>query len=287
MNSIVVENRLIGGLVYRRSKAHSKLLGEEVHFGWVYPQALNESGVAPQGTLYFLHGGSGDDRQAVDSGLLAAVDSELLALLVERRVQIILPYIGGSWLKSSDSLDGKPFDRYFLDEVLPVAERGTKTDCAARMIAGLSMGGQAALSMMFRALDRFSAVAAQAPTLITFDFSNANQASDFFARENVQDPYRQILLQGFASQFRDSEQFGRYDPLKLIQGMSPDQLNSKRIYFNVGSRDEFGLAEGCRELSRILVAKGVQHSFEETKEGRHDSTFFFQGFPKLIRFLLA
>lgn len=269
---------------YSRIALQSLFLNSQVHYGRV--QFFPENEEPAQGTLYFLHGGSADDRQLPDAGIFALIQGKLAEHFRNRRIQIILPYIGNSFLRQGRGGSDLDYSRYFFQEVMSAAEKGTSTHDGARWIAGLSMGGQAALNAFFRQPKFFVGVGAHFPTVIDFDYNDPHAVERYSSRTLIQDPHRSILISELQTQFPGHRDFSGHDPISLARLMNPELFKDKRIYFDVGGRDEFGLFEGASSLHKILNGKQIKHSFELVPDGKHDPAFISRQFPKLLSCLL-
>jgi S-formylglutathione hydrolase FrmB len=226
-----------------------------------------------------LHGGNADDTQAAQAGLLPLL-SETLA---ERSVQIVFPNIGTSFLHDHPTDKKKSFSEYFLNEIVPAAEHGTATQ--ERFICGWSMGGQAALNMFARHPERFIGVGAHFPTLVQFDYLNPAEGAAYAARMKVSAPMMDILIGEFKKEFIDFKDFLRHCPLTLAREKAAS-WSGKKIYFDVGSNDEFGLSEGAHALHEILSTKKINHYFKKIPQRKHDGAFIYTQIANLLNYLL-
>ncbi|HUP57967.1 MAG TPA: alpha/beta hydrolase-fold protein [Bdellovibrionota bacterium] len=260
---------------YERYPFYSEVLGKEVHWGRLRPRGSREI----RGTLYLLHGGSGDDRQFLQLQILDQVPS--------CGFQIVLPFIGGSFLREHSTDACRSYSRYFLEEIVPMAERGTATDASTRVIGGLSMGGQAALNLFFRTPESFAAVGAHFPTLIGFNPWDERDSERYRARMGVDSQSFAILAGDLRSAFDDRADFSSHDPIELCRKVSPEKVSGRKIYFDVGDQDAFGLQEGARILSRALGERGIPHTFEEIAGGKHDAEFVHRRFASLMGQVLS
>ncbi|MGZ3691866.1 MAG: alpha/beta hydrolase-fold protein, partial [Pseudobdellovibrio sp.] len=169
-----IETRGVRNWNYERFNFQSTILNQEVQCGLLRPDSKAEI----QRTFYILHGGDGDDTQAVQAGLLPVLD-DILTQGSHKHVQIVFPYIGSSFLHNPPSLTSKSFSSYFLNEILPACEAGTTTQDRSRYLCGWSMGGQAALSMFIRAMDLFGGVGVHFPTLINSNYNDKGQQAAY------------------------------------------------------------------------------------------------------------
>lgn len=274
-----IEKSQIGLWSYERYSFHSEVLGQDFHCG------IFRQGPAGQitRTFYLLHGGSADDTQAVQAGLLPV----LADLLKDQPgTQIVLPYVGNSFLHDHPTTKNKSFSHYFLQELVPACERGTQTRSESRFIGGWSMGGHAALNMFMRHAAEFKGVGTHFPTLVDFNYNDPQQAEAYAVRLNVADNMMAILVGEFQKEFIDLKDFNSHNPLALAREKASSDWSQKRIYFDVGQSDEFGLQEGGGALHQILQQKKVTHQFESVPQGKHDGPFLHAQVGKMIKYLL-
>lgn len=268
--------QVVNAWKYERFGFKSDILGQDLHCGFLRRE---DSSSPITKTIYMLHGGNADDTQAAQAGLLPL----LTETLAQRSVQIVFPNIGTSFLHHHPTNKKKSFSEYFLNELVPAAEKGTSTN--ERLICGWSMGGQAALNMFARHSEHFAGVGAHFPTLIQFDYLNPTDGAAYAARMKVSAPMMEILIGEFKKEFTDLKDFYRHCPLTLAREKA-SAWNGKKIYFDVGSEDEFGLSEGALVLHDILKAKKIEHYFKNIPQGKHDGAFIYTQIANLLNYLL-
>lgn len=264
---------------YERFQTTSKILGQEFHYG-TFRQSPAEK---IDTTLYLLHGGGADDTQAAQAGLLPVLADLLKS---HTTTQVILPFIGNSFLHDHPTEKEKSYSQYFLQEIRPDCEQGTKTTNQSRYLSGWSMGGQAALNMFLRHTPLFAGVGVHFPTLITFDYNDTAQAQKYALRQNVAENMMGILVGEFQREFVNSKDYANHNPLELAKKATSSEWGQKKIYFDVGLADDFGLSEGAQALSQTLELKNIPHHFEAVPEGKHDAAFLHAQISKMIRYLL-
>jgi S-formylglutathione hydrolase FrmB len=269
-----VEELPVNTWKYERYHFKSAVLGQDLHCGFLRPP----ESIAITKTLYMFHGGSADDTQAVQAGLLP----HFVSLLKNQPVQIAFPNIGTSFLHDHPTEPQKSFSNYFLKEIIPNAEHGTATQ--ERYLCGWSMGGQAALNMFARHPDRFGGVGVHFPTLIPFNYLDNAEAAAYAKRQNITATMLETLVTEFKKEFIDFKDFKRHDPLSLARDKG-SQWQNKKIYFDVGSEDEFGLSEGAQALHEILLDKKVDHYFKVIPQGKHDGPFIYTQIENLFNYL--
>ncbi len=70
---------------------------------------------------------------------------------------------------------------------------------------------------------------------------------------------------------------------KKLQGVS----SLKKIYFDVGEKDDFSLAEGAEKFHQILEKRKMKHEYKCIAMGKHDAAHIIQQFPSMITSLLS
>lgn len=266
---------------YERFPFHSTLLNQEFYCGFFRP----ETKTPLTKTLYFLHGGDGDDRELAQAGLLPLL-ADYLNQKGQKNLQIVFPYIGTSFLHAHPTIKSKSYSNYFLDELLPACEANTRTEPESRFLCGCSMGGQSALNMFIRAMPLFGGVGAHFPTLINFDYNDPQQQAAYALRQKVAAAMLTVLVEGFQKEFVGFADFSNHDPLALVQKTAPSLWVDKKIYFDVGGQDEFGLSEGVKVFHELLEQKKIRHHYEFIPQGKHDSAFVQVQIQKMLNYLL-
>lgn len=239
------------------------------------------------GSLYFFHGGGADDRQLIHFGAMDLVQGRLLDRFTELGLQVVFPYIGKDFLRDSREGEAISHSRYFLKEILPIAEEGTQTTAQSRWLAGLSMGGHAALNMFLRNSLLFQGAAAHFPTLVNFNYHSESEAQAFAERNRVGDDFLKTLLADLKEAFPEVSEFKKHDPITLASEINPALLQGKPLYFDVGTEDQFGLQEGAQALHGILEERKVPHGFDLVQGGKHDGPFVATHLCKLLEHLLS
>ncbi len=157
-----------------------------------------------------------------------------------------------------DALDGSfPYRRFLLEELLPEIERrhpefGGRRE--SRTVAGLSMGGLAALNFA-SGTKLFGRCAAISPALLEPPFKRAG----FFLRPGIR--------KAFPS---DKEAFAPWNPWKHRGGTSELLLGS-------GLQDKYGLGKATEELAALCKRPGRVVRLH-LREGGHDWNYFKPAF---------
>jgi S-formylglutathione hydrolase len=137
-----------------------------------------------------------------------------------------------------------------------------------RAILGVSMGGMGALRIAFTQPELFCSVGAHSAAV--------------FPEDPAQLPER---LQQYANRLGLDEVFGnpiekepwqKANPLCLALALDPKQLRGLRIYFDAGTDDRYGFAQGNELLHEALDKKGIEHQFRLIQGGGHSWGANFQ-----------
>jgi S-formylglutathione hydrolase FrmB len=137
-----------------------------------------------------------------------------------------------------------------------------------RAIMGISMGGMAALRIAFSQPQLFGAVGAH--------------SSAVFAEDPEKLPER---IKGFAQRLGLDEVFGnpiqkepwqKANPLCVAAAADPKALAELHIYFDAGSDDRYGFADGNKLLHDALDKKNVAHTWRLIAGGGHSWGADFQ-----------
>jgi len=234
--------------------------------------------------MYFFHGGDSDDRQAIAANLPQALEGKAAQALRESGTQMVFPFVGASMLHERA---GKDFFHALFDEVIPAAEKGTLTQAGTRTLAGISMGGTAALNAFFRRPGLFSGMASLCPALFDWKYEDPASVSAYAARTGVSPDLLGLVVGLFKSEFSGQQDYLGTDPLNLVDQAPRQDLAGKPILIEVGDQDMFGLAEGTTLLSKKLFDLDVQHTHRVIADGKHDLDFLRERLPKLIPTLLG
>jgi enterochelin esterase family protein len=79
-----------------------------------------------------------------------------------------------------------------------------------------------------------------------------------------------------------------FDPVQLADRYADNLKRLRLLFIDCGSRDEFNLHFGARQLVRKLGALGVPHEYEEFDDGHMNITYRYDvSLPKLAGALAA
>ena len=250
----------------------SHLLGESVHYCVMLPPDYDAAtaGHSPRRypVIYFLHG-LGDNEQTLFKGggwdliqdlrQKGQVSDFLLVAPEGRRTFYI------------NSADGRVhYSDFFIREFIPYIEShySIRRERSARAISGFSMGGYGALRFAFAYPELFSSVSAQSAALIA-------------------EPPRQAesgLLGTVFGNPIDVPHWNQNSPFVLAKrNRAQIRASGLSIYFNCGSKDEFGFDQGAEELHRQLQAEDIRHEYH-LYPGNHGGEYFLAHLGEVLKF---
>ena len=250
----------------------SHILGESVHYCVMLPPDYDAAtaGHSPRRypVIYFLHG-LGDNEQTLFKGggwdliqdlrQKGQVSDFLLVAPEGRRTFYI------------NSADGRVhYSDFFVREFIPYIEShySIRRERSARAISGFSMGGYGALRFAFAYPELFSSVSAQSAALIA-------------------EPPRQAesgLLGTVFGNPIDVPHWNQNSPFVLAKrNRAQIRASGLSIYFNCGSKDEFGFDQGAEELHRQLQAEDIRHEYH-LYPGNHGGEYFLAHLGEVLKF---
>lgn len=137
-----------------------------------------------------------------------------------------------------------------------------------RAILGVSMGGMAALRIAFTQPDLFGCVGAHSAAVFDTDpdklpdrikgYANRLGLDEVFGNPIQKEPWQQA------------------NPLCLALALDKKALHGLRIYFDAGTEDRYGFADGNEKLHQALEKKGIEHTWRLIEGGGHSWGAGFQ-----------
>jgi S-formylglutathione hydrolase FrmB len=249
----------------------SQILGRPVRYCAFLPASFDQDKTRRYPVLYFLHGLEDNEESLLNFGGWDVV-SELRSKGKIGDFVILAPSAGHTFYINSEN--GKVrYEDFLMKEFMPEMEKryraaGTR---ATRGITGISMGGYGALRLAFRYPDEFAAVSAQMPALIT------NVPKDLGA--SAQGGPGALLGDVFGSR----DYFDHNNVFYFARTESAASLKRMKIYFDVGSNDDYGFEQGAQELDKLLRSRGIPHEFH-IYPGGHTAQFVISHFSDVVQF---
>ena len=248
----------------------SAALGREVSYVVDLPASYDASGTRKYPVVYALHGlfeGAGFWERRGLAGALASLRAtnelpEFIVVAVDGGNSFFVNAPGGRY----EDLVAKDLVAHVEATYRVVPGR------AGRAFLGISMGGYGALHIAFANPGLVKAVATHSAMLL-----EAIPTADQGARRGQMAAFNQVFGDPI-----DAQLWNRNDPLALARTLDPKQAPA--LYLDCGAEDRYGLANGHRDLHKILDERGVAHSFE-LPPGDHGYEFVRARIDKSLRFL--
>jgi enterochelin esterase-like enzyme len=250
----------------RPMTVHSMLLGRDMATLVYRPAGFDPARSYP--VIYAFHGYTGNEHSWFDDPLGSGVGLDQVAerLIAEGQlcpVVIVSAAIHNSYGVDSavpaegDQFDHGPYERYLVEELFLAVEANLAAiEPSQRFVAGLSMGGFAALHLAFRHPEMVGGAGALSPAIFV------NPPAD--------------RLWQFGSSRDD------HDPLRLAESAAIDDL---RLFAGYGDDDYGWVQEGTDALARRLGARGLPIT-PIVVDGGHDEATWRALAPALLRELL-
>jgi len=250
----------------------SHILSGTVHYCVMLPPDYDAAtaGHSPRRypVLYFLHGLGDNEQTLFKSGGWDLIQdlrqkgqvSDFLIVAPEGR--------RGFYINSADGR--VRYSDFFIREFIPYLEShySIRRERSARAISGFSMGGYGALRFAFAHPELFSSVSAQSAALIA---------------EPPQQAESGPLGVAFGNPI-DVRHWDQNSPFVLAKrNRAQIQASGLSIYFNCGSKDDFGFNQGAAELHRQLQAEGIQHEYH-LYPGNHGGEYFLAHLGEVLKF---
>lgn len=250
----------------------SSILSRPVRYCAFLPESFDRDKTRQYPVLYYLHG-LGDNEQSLLNFGGWDVISELRGQGKIGDFIVLAPSGGHTfYLNSADGTIR--YEDFLIKEFMPQMEKKYRAEGtrATRGITGVSMGGYGALRLAFKYPDEFAAVSAQMPALIADlpkDFTSGGPGSPGSLMGDV-----------FGSPFSHAY-FERNNVFYFARTDSVASLKRMKIYFDVGSNDDYGFEQGAQQLDQLLKSRGIPHEFH-IYPGRHDPQFIVRHFGDVM-----
>jgi len=237
----------------------STSLGRQMHYRVLLPEGYNAT-ERRYPVLYLLHGWNGDYKNWETRTNLFEYAKGLPMI-------IVMPDAENSWYVNSATVPQDKFEDYIIKDLIKDVDDHWRTIRSPhrRAIAGLSMGGYAAIKF-----------ALQYPDLFTFaaSLSGAFNAPDEL--DHVTDLFNKSIYGAYGPD--GSETRSANDVYKLAESANVTKL--PYLYLAVGNQDKFFL-EPNRKLVSLFSSKGIRYEYHEYP-GAHTWRFWDEHVPAVL-----
>lgn len=219
--------------------------------------------------LYLLHGGMSKHDTHVCKLNLSREMKRLSENGQVGSMIVVMPEGDkGWWINRKDGT--KSYESFLMDEFIPYIDSTYRTRAGRRYraIGGISMGGYGSISLSFRHLDLFKAVAATSPVFLV----------------NINDAWKFSNFKGAFGDPFDPAYYLERDPLSLARSIPKDQLEKLDIYFDRGNDDRLGAVPACDVLHQALDNRSIGHVFNKFPGG-HNKKYFREHLDDVLLFI--
>jgi S-formylglutathione hydrolase FrmB len=248
----------------------SEALGREVSYVVDVPPSYDGSGSRKYPVVYALHGlfeGSGFwERRGLAPVLARLRESGAVP-------EFLVVAVDGGNTFFVNAPGGRYEDMVTKDLVAHVeATYRVVPGRKGRALLGVSMGGYAALHVAFDQPGLVAAVATHSAMLLD-RIPSAEQGAGRWHMAAFNKVFGDPI---------DPALWAENDPLVSARKVDPKVVPA--LFVDCGAEDRYGLANGHRELHRILDERGIRHAFE-LPPGDHGYEFVRARLEKSLRFL--
>lgn len=254
---------------YRTASFASENLEDEGQYGVYLPKGWDAEGNETKYPLVvWLHGFGGFDR-FMGSGGAATLDRLRSEEKIPEMVVIAFRAPGGRRSRSA-YLDGERSGNVStaisVDLVAHAVETYPVDPSPSRHgIMGVSLGGFGALRIAMKHPERFAAVGAHSAAV----FPDDPEALPERDARRITGMIRMMGLNEMFGDPIDKKKWAAEMPMGLARAAEKDTFSSLAIYFDAGTEDRYGFALPNVDLSEILEAKEIPHTFRLVDGGGH------------------
>jgi S-formylglutathione hydrolase FrmB len=252
----------------------STILSRTVRYCAYLPASFDADKTRQFPVLYYLHGLGDNEQSLLNTGGWDLIEDMRRTGKIGDFV-VLCPNGGHTFFMNS--ADGKiRYEDFLVKEFIPQMEKKYRIDStrARRGVTGVSMGGFGALHLAFKYPQEFAAVSAQMPALIS-------EIPQEVAAGGPGSP-ASMLGDVFGNPV-DVTYLKRNSVFYFAKTDAAPELKRMKIYFNVGSNDDYGFEEGAQKLHQVLDSRGIPNEFH-VYPGRHDPQFAVRHFGEVVQF---
>ncbi|PZX14374.1 enterochelin esterase-like enzyme [Palleronia aestuarii] len=269
----------------------SEILGKDVEYTIYTPPGFDTDG-RTYPVIYLMHGGGDGDNSdwyrfgqaddLFDAMIGSGAVPPFIAVTPDGRRDDTLEY---NTYYMNDADGAVRWEDMFVEEFVPFVEETYPVIASedARAIAGLSMGGYAALAYAMKYPDMFAAAVGLSPAVRTDEQIATLDQAGYDRR------YGKAWGVGLEGEARLNEAYRANSVFDLADAASPEDIAATKLYIDTGADDVF--FDGSVLLHQMLRSEGEtertlasDHRFM-IREGGHTWDYWRSGLPEAIRFI--
>ena len=251
---------------------NSKILKGERKFA-IYLPPDYETSSRSYPVLYLLHGHTDNHTGWIQFGEILHIADKAILSGEATSMIIVMPDADTGSPGYTNAISGKwNYEDFFFEELMPQVEERfrIKKNKGFRAIAGLSMGGGGTFLYALHRPDLFSSAA---PLSASLGPQNLDEMMKFSYMGYSRSNFNQTDFKTYSE---------RNNPLRLVEQIDRETLNSVRWYIDCGD-DDF-LYKGNSLMHIKMRDKKVNHEFR-IRDGGHSWTYWRTALPNVLSFI--
>ena len=251
---------------------NSKILKGERKFA-IYLPPDYETSSRSYPVLYLLHGHTDNHTGWIQFGEILHIADKAILSGEATSMIIVMPDADTGSPGYTNAISGKwNYEDFFFEELMPQVEERfrIKKNKRFRAIAGLSMGGGGTFLYALHRPDLFSSAA---PLSASLGPQNLDEMKKFSYMGYSRSNFNQTDFKTYSE---------RNNPLRLVEQIDRETLNSVRWYIDCGD-DDF-LYKGNSLMHIKMRDKKVNHEFR-IRDGGHSWSYWRAARPNVLSFI--
>lgn len=233
------------------------------------PDGYDDSSDKRYPVIYYLHGGTGNQREA--AWLIDEVHRAIAAKAMDPVILVSPQALPIGWYVNANGSDPKvtsgPIADVIIKDLIPFVDSRYRTiaDASGRGIEGFSMGGRGALALAFSHPDVFGAVSSVAGAVVDWDEEPLQRALEC-TFGNVDDPFSRIYFDAW------------HPRTAACRNAREIKANGMNVRMWVGDRDRLYNENGnmiTEKFHRLLQRLGIPHTLTIVPGASHNPVEIF------------
>ncbi|MDE6486410.1 MAG: PepSY-like domain-containing protein [Muribaculaceae bacterium] len=233
------------------------------------PDGYDDSGDKRYPVIYYLHGGTGNQREA--AWLINEVHRAIADNAMDPVIVVSPQALPIGWYVNANESDSKvtsgPIADVIIKDLIPFVDSRYRTvaDASGRGIEGFSMGGRGALALAFSHPDMFGAVSSVAGAVVDWDEEPLQRALECTFGD-VDDPFSRIYFDAW------------HPRTAACRNAREIKANGMSVRMWVGDRDRLYNENGnmiTEKFHRLLQRLGIAHTLTIVPGASHNPAEIF------------